>query len=341
VSSLGELESALAAGFEPRDIAFVGPGKTEGEIDAALRRGVYAIAAESAHELAMIESACRRLSATADVLLRINTLEEPSSPEMMVGGPSKFGFDEESVVEEIRGVGLERTRLIGVHVYSASQVLDAGFISKHVEYVGDLALRLSGRLGFELRCVDFGGGFGIPYGENDKRLDLRPISCAAAGVKERLEAEAPNCRLIFEVGRYLLAEAGVFITRVLSVKQSRGTCFVITDGGMNHFTRPVFMDVRHAARILNKFASNRDTVCSIGGPVCTPLDVIAAGVLLPHPEPGDVVGIFDAGAYGYTMSMTNFMSLGAPAEALADQGNLHIIRKPKPPAHVLGDQVIP
>jgi len=341
VSSLGELESALAAGFEPCNIAFVGPGKTEKEIDAAVRKGVYAIAVESVNELALTESVCRRLSAPVNVLLRINTLEEASSPEMMVGGPSKFGFDEESVVEQVRRVELEYVRLVGVHVYSASQVLDAGFISDHVEYVGDLALKLSGLLDFELRCVDFGGGFGIPYGEDESDLDLEPISHAAAGVRRRLEEESPGCRLIFEVGRYLLAESGVFITRVLNVKESRGRCFVITDGGMNHFTRPVFMGVKHAARVLNKFTQGRDTMCSIGGPVCTPIDVIAEGVLLPHPEPGDIVGIFDAGAYGYTMSMINFMSLGAPAEVMVDKGGLHVIRRSKPPAHVLGDQVIP
>ena len=245
ISSLGELQAAVKAGFEPRDIAFVGPGKTEGEIDAAVRAGIYAIAAESAQELALIESVCRRLSAPADVLLRINTLEKPSSPEMMVGGPSKFGFDEESVVEELGAVRLERARLAGIHVYSASQVMDADFIAKHVEYVADLALSLSSRLGFELRCIDFGGGFGVPYGEDEPDLDLVPISRAAAGVKQRLEEDAPGCRLIFEVGRYLLAESGIFVTRALRVKVSRGTRFVITDGGMNHFTRPVFMGVKH------------------------------------------------------------------------------------------------
>jgi diaminopimelate decarboxylase len=143
------------------------------------------------------------------------------------------------------------------------------------------------------------------------------------------------------VGRYLLAESGVFVTKVLRVKESRGTCYVITDGGMNHFTRPVFMGVKHSARILNKIMRSRDTGCSIGGPVCTPIDVVADGVMLPSPDPGDIVGIFDAGAYGYTMSMVNFMSLGAPAEALADRGRLHLIRKPKPPGHVLDGQTIP
>jgi len=306
ISSLGELEAALKAGFEPRDIAFVGPGKTEQEIDAAIRMGLYAIAAESVQELALIESVSRRLSMPVNVLLRINTLEKPSSPEMMVGGPSKFGFDEESAVQEVRGVQLDSARLVGIHVYSASQVLDSGFITKH-----------------------------------QAGLDFGSISHAAAGVRKRLMEQAPGCRLIFEVGRYLLAESGIFVTTALRIKESRGTCFIITDGGMNHFSRPVFMRVKHAARILNKIALENDTRCSIGGPICTPIDVIATDVLLPRPEAGDIVGIFHAGAYGYTMSMMNFMSLGAPAEVLADAGRLHVIRKPKAPAHVLDDQIFP
>jgi diaminopimelate decarboxylase len=341
ISSLGELETALAAGFEPRNIAFVGPGKTEQEIDAAVRAGIYAIAAESAQELELIESVSRRLSKRTDVLLRINTLEEPVSPEMMVGGPSKFGFDEETVVDQVGRLRLESARLIGIHVYSASQVLDSAFISGHIDYVADLAARLSEELGFELRCIDFGGGFGVPYEKGQTELDLVPISNAAADVKRRLEEKAPGCRLIFEVGRYLVAESGVFITRVLRVKESRGTSYVITDGGMNHFSRPVVMGVDHPTRILNKMALKGDTRCSIGGPICTPIDLLGKDTLLPRPLPGDIVGIFHAGAYGYTMSMINFMSLGAPAEVLAHAGKLHLLRKSRPAGYVLEGQMIP
>jgi diaminopimelate decarboxylase len=341
VSSLGELEAALQAGFRTREIAFVGPGKTEEEIRAAVSAGVYAIAAESARELEIIESVGRDLSMSVNVLLRINTLEKPSSPEMMVGGPSKFGFDEETVIREVGKIRLRSARLAGIHVYSASQVLDSGFLAKHLDYVADLAVELSDRLGFELRCVDFGGGFGVPYEEGQPELDLAPISQQAGSVSARLEERAPGCRLIFEVGRYLLAEAGVFVAKALRVKESRGVRFIITDGGMNHFSRPVFMDVRHEARLLNKMGLEHDTRCRVGGPICTPIDVIAADAMLPRPEPGDIVGIFNAGAYGYTMSMMDFMSLGAPAEVMADRGKIHIIRKSKPPGHVLKDQTIP
>lgn len=338
VSSMGELKAALSVGFRPENIAFVGPGKTDEEIAFAIEKGIYAIAAESAYEIRTIESTAARLGRQARVLLRINTLEEPISPEMMVGQASKFGIDEESVVEEVGRIKLKHARIIGVHVYSASQVLDTDFIAGHLGYVLDLSLGLARALDFDLECIDFGGGFGVPYGEGETELDLEPIAKAARDVRRRLQAERPACRMIFEVGRYLVAEAGVFLTRAIRVKPSRGKTFIITDGGMNHFSRPVFMRVAHPVRLVNKIAMERNTPCSVAGPICTPVDVVARDVMLPEPEPGDIVGIFGAGAYGYTMSILNFMSLGWPAEVMVEGGRIRLIRKPKPAEAFFPDQ---
>jgi diaminopimelate decarboxylase len=338
VSSLGELEAALTVGFKPENIAFVGPGKTEEEIQAAIANGIYAIAAESQCELSMIDAGAGRLGKSVDVLLRINTLEEPISPEMMVGGPSKFGFDEETVVEEVADLDLKHARITGIHVYSASQVLDAGFISTHLRYVAALALRLSDSIGFDLRCIDFGGGFGVPYEQGDIELDLKSIAVTARGVREDLRTSHPGCRLLFEVGRFLLAPAGVFVTKALRVKRSRDKNFVITDGGMNHFSRPVFMRVAHPVRLLNKIGASATVECNVAGPICTPIDISGRGVMLPPPEAGDIVGIFNAGAYGYTMSMLDFMSLGWPAEVMVDGGRIRLIRRPRPANHLFGDQ---
>jgi diaminopimelate decarboxylase len=246
---------------------------------------------------------------------------------MMVGGPSKFGFDEETVVSQVRDLKLESARVIGIHVYSASQVLDESFICDHLEYVRELSVRLSEEIGFELKAIDFGGGFGVPYLEGDAELDLSPISSAAAAVRSSLEKSHPGCRLIFEVGRYLVAESGIFVTRVLRVKRSRGTCFLITDGGMNHFSRPVFMGVKHGIAILNKMGAPAESKCSVGGPICTPIDFLGKDMMLPPPEPGDLIGVFGAGAYGYSMSILKFMSLGTPAELMAEGGSIRVIRK--------------
>jgi diaminopimelate decarboxylase len=330
VSSLGEIQAALKVGFKPENIAFVGPGKTEGELEFAIESGVYAIAAESTHEIALIDEISKRLGKPADILLRINTQEKPISPEMMVGGPSKFGFDEEAVVREVRGLRLESARLSGIHVYSASQVLDASFICGHLEYVRELAVRLSEEIGFELRAIDFGGGFGVPYQEGDVELDLAPISRAASSVRSSLAESHPECRLIFEVGRYLVAESGIYVTRALRVKRSRGICYIIADGGMNHFSRPAFMGVKHGVYILNKIGQQADSKCNVGGPICTPIDFLGKDAMLPRPEPGDLIGVLGAGAYGYSMSILKFMSMGTPAEVLADKGSIRVIRKASP-----------
>ena len=341
VSSMGELRAALRTGFDPQDIFFVGPAKTEDEIGFAVDTGIYAIVVESAHELRVVDSCAGRLSKRQRVLLRINTSESPSSPEVMVGGPSKFGFDEETVTEDIRGLKLENTDIAGIQVYSASQVLDAGFICGHIEHVLNLAISLSGELGFPLECIDFGGGFGVPYGDDEEELDLARVSERARDLVGSAAGKLHKCRLVFELGRFLVARSGVFLTRVVGVKRSRGKDFVLTDGGMNTFSRPVFMNVRHPVRVVSKMGQSADFEYDVCGPICTPIDCFAREIKLPRVEPGDVVGLFNAGAYGYTMSLMNFMSLGWPAEVMVDGGKVTVIRSPRPAENLFDDQVIP
>jgi len=338
VSSLGELKGALKVGFKPENILLVGPAKTEEEIRYAIGGGVFAVVAESAYEMELIDRIAGRLKKHADVMVRINTLEKPTAPEIMVGGPSKFGIDEEVAADAIRGIRLEHSSIIGLQVYSASQVLDPAFISQHITYVADLALRLSKETGFALKCIDFGGGFGVPYRDGEPELDLGKIAGGAEAAREKILAVSPGCRLAFEVGRYIIAEAGVFLTKVARLKQSRGKQFIITDAGMNHFTRPIFQRLNHPVRIMNKIAIENAGVFNVGGPICTPLDVSAREVDLPVPEIGDVVGFFNAGASGYSMSMVNFMCLGWPAELMIDTGKAYIIRKARMAEEFFDDQ---
>jgi diaminopimelate decarboxylase len=325
VSSARELATALAAGFKPENIVYVAPAKRSSDVEAALSAEVAAIVADSESDLELIDSAARRFGRPARVLLRINTFErQPEAKEVMVGGPSRFGLDEEQVIEDLAGPGFEHARVAGIQVYSASQVLDADYLTEHIAYVLRLALRLSREVGFTLECVDFGGGFGIPYHEHDKELDLGRVAAATAGRLAEFRAEHPGCRFVFESGRFLVAEAGVFVTRVVRVKESRGRIFVICDGGMNAFSRPVVMRIRHPVRVLDRLDLAATTEVDVCGPICTPLDCLAKGVRLPEPEPGDIIGVLNAGAYGRTMSLVDFMSLGRPAELLADAGRLKV-----------------
>jgi diaminopimelate decarboxylase len=257
------------------------------------------------------------------VLLRINTKETPpEAKEVMVGGPSKFGFDEERIVADLAGLKLERARIAGVQVYSASHVLDRDWLATHIEYVMRLAGQLSRDIAFKLETVDFGGGFGVPQHDRDHELDLAGLAGAISRPLAAFRVEHPQCRLVFESGRFLVAEAGVFVTRVVRVKESRGRVFAICDGGMNSFARPVFMRIKHPVRLLNRLGEPAAAHLDICGPICTPLDCIAKDTHLPMPEAGDLVGLLNAGAYGYSMSLLDFMSRGRPAELLADLGGL-------------------
>ena len=323
VSSPAELATALAAGFARDSIIYVAPVKVPADIERALTSGIHAIVADSTQELEIVEQQAARLGRSARVLLRINTMEQqPEAKEVMVGGPSKFGFDEERVVADLAGVKLEHARVAGIQVYSASQVLDRAWLGTHVEYVFKLARQLSREVGFKLETVDFGGGFGVPMNEGDPELDLAGLAEAVAAPLAEFRTEYPSCRLLFESGRYLVAEAGVFVTRVVRVKESRGRVFAICDGGMNAFARPVFMRIRHPARLLNRLGEHATAHVDVCGPICTPLDCIAKDAHLPMPKAGDLVGLLNAGAYGYSMSLLDFMSRGRPVELVADAGSL-------------------
>jgi diaminopimelate decarboxylase len=323
VSSPAELATALAAGFARDSIIYVAPAKAPADIERALTSGIYAIVADSAQELEIVEQQAARLGRPARVLLRINTTEQqPVAKEVMVGGPSKFGFDEERVVADVAGVALQQARIAGIQVYSASQVLDRVWLATHIEYVLGLARQLSREIGFRLEAVDFGGGFGVPMHERNVELDLAGLAEAVSGPLAGFRADYPGCRLLFESGRYLVAEAGVFVTRVVRVKESRGRVFAICDGGMNAFSRPVFMRIKHPARLLNRLGEHATAHIDVCGPICTPLDCIAKDAYLPMPKAGDLVGLLNAGAYGYTMSLLDFMSRGRPIELIADAGEL-------------------
>jgi diaminopimelate decarboxylase len=324
VSSPAELATALAAGFARDSIIYVAPAKTPADIERALLSGIHAIVADSTQELEAIEQQAARLGRPARVLLRINTMEQqPDAKEVMVGGPSKFGFDEERIVADVTGVVLRQARIAGIQVYSASQVLDRMWLASHIEYVFNLARKLSRDIGFKLESVDFGGGFGVPMHEREAELDLAGLAETVAGPLAGFRADYPGCRLFFESGRFLVAEAGVFITRVVRVKESRGRVFAICDGGMNAFSRPVFMRIKHPARLLNRLAERANAHVDVCGPICTPLDCLAKDAHLPMPKAGDLVGFLNAGAYGCTMSLLDFMSRGRPVELMADAGELH------------------
>ena len=327
VASLGELHRALKVGISPQEIILVGPGKTIEELDYAVERNILSVVIESLTELERLETVCKRKGRTANVMLRINTKTTiETSPERMVGGPSKFGFDEEDVVSSVKNLNLNCIKIVGIHVYSASQILSVEQIVNQMVYIAHLATKISEDLCFEIRFIDFGGGFGVPYSQTDNELGLKRIKSNISPAIEDIREKHPALCPILELGRYLIAESGIYLARIVDIKKSRGCKYIVVNDGINHFVRPVFMNLNHPTCIINKKDPPMECV-SVVGKLCTPFDIIAKDIPLPKPEIGDIVGILCTGAYGFSMSMLNFLSHPWPAEVLTVGHQSHLIRK--------------
>lgn len=335
IASGGELHVARAAGFDPLDIVFAGPGKTDREIEEAIVAGIFAINVESVRELERVAHISKLLGVPARVALRVNTANGLADPgrgsagplhEQMAGGPSRFGIDEEKLGRVAEVWNRRTVDIVGVHVYTASQILKADEIVENARRAVAVARLVEEMTGRPIESIDFGGGIGVPHYDSETPLDLTALGARVEEVF-RPFAEA-DARLIIELGRHIVSEAGVFVSRVIELKESRGERFVITDGGVNQFLRPVLMKVDHEARVVNKLASPGAATARVGGPLCTPIDCTARE--LPVPDDialDDLVGVFNAGAYGYSMSPLLFLSHPTPVEVMVLDGEIVPLRK--------------
>ncbi|HEY3946543.1 MAG TPA: hypothetical protein VGL78_15050 [Solirubrobacteraceae bacterium] len=319
VSSECEIDLALECGYSPNGIGFVGPAKSHKALSRALDAGVGMIYVESISELRRVEQLAREYDRRVSVALRINTRRRPSSAgELMAGVPSQFGIDEESVDEVLASLDRDWVEVCGIHTFVASQVMDADSLLSHFETVATLARSVAQKHEFNLQVVNFGGGFGIPYSRSERPIDLERLG-------RRIWTHMPagwrksfgRPRLCLEVGRYLVGEAGLFLTRVVDVKRSRGTTFVVTESGISGFARPA-MDwaQQHHCSLLGKATKRKTEPCTVVGPSCMPSDILCENVDLPTPEEGDVVVVHNAGAYGLTMSLLGWGSFPVPQEIM-------------------------
>lgn len=336
LASIGELHVARAAGFAPSDVIFAGPGKAPRELEEAVRWGIGAINVESLGELGRVIATARALGKRQAVCLRINPRQQVQGAQMrMGGGPSQFGLDEELVPEAVARAfaASDAVDLAGLHAYAGSQMTDVEAVLANCEHVLGLAERMAA-LGVDVRMVDLGGGFGVPYFENAPSFDLEAFGRGfGPRVAERVRASPAwkEPRLVIELGRYLVAEAGLYVTRVLDVKESRGTTYVVVDGGMHHHIAAtgnfgqVFRKAYPMAS-LNHLGEPAAAVASVVGPCCTPLDQFGAKVALSRAREGDLLGVFMSGAYGPSASSLAFLSHPAAAEVLVHQGRVHVLR---------------
>lgn len=334
VASAAELRAALSAGVAPENILFAGPGKSDTDIAAAVEAGIAEIHLENREEMARVAEAAGRRGRVATVALRVNPGAAAQGGAMRMGGkPSPFGFDEEELEAVADAVQAEtRLHCAGLHLFAGTQGLSAATLVAQWSYGLDLAVRLARRIGRPLESIDLGGGLGIPYFEGDATLDLAALGEGAAALAERVKADPllASARIVLEPGRYLVGAAGLYVARARSAKLSRGSRFLITDGGMHHHLAAsgnlgqiVKRDFPVAAVEEPAGAVRRPT--AVVGPLCTPLDMLARATPLPELGAGDLVAVLQSGAYALSASPTGFLSHPLPAEVLVDEGRERVI----------------
>jgi diaminopimelate decarboxylase len=312
VASAGELKVALDAGADPREISFAGPGKREVELRQAVASRVL-INVESMREVLLLEGIANELGLPARVAVRVNPdFELKGSAVKMSGGPKPFGIDAEQVPAVLARIGQSGLAFEGFHLFAGSQNLRAEAIVEAQQKSFELALRLAESAPAPVRFLNLGGGFGIPYFPGEQRLDLAPIGANLDRLVVRAKSELPDATLVIELGRYLVGEAGIYVTRVIDRKVSRGQVFLVTDGGLNHHLAASgnFGQVirkNHPVTVSKRTDGTQTEIASVVGPLCTPLDLLADRMALPVAEVGDLVVVFQSGAYGASASPQAFL----------------------------------
>jgi diaminopimelate decarboxylase len=323
IVSGGELAAALRAGFPAERIVFSGVGKTEAELQAGLDAGIGEFNAESEEEIRRLSALAARSGRTARVTLRVNPDIDPRSHPYISTGlrENKFGVDLALAPELLRRArALPAIEVAGVQCHIGSQMTDLEPVGEAAKAVAGLSRQLLAE-GFALRSIDLGGGLGVDYtgeGGPDPRALAACILPAIAGLPRKM-------LLMLEPGRSLVAPAGVLLARVLYVKENRGKRFVILDAGMNDLLRPALYEAFHRIEPVIERGRPRSEA-DVVGPVCETGDFFARGRLLEDVQPGDLVAVRDAGAYGFSMA-SNYNLRPRAAEVLVEAGELRLARR--------------
>lgn len=326
VASKQELLLALETKVKPEHISFAGPGKSLADIQAAIVSGVT-LHVESTTELSRIAESAESLAITANIALRVNPkFELKASGMKMSGGAKPFGIDEENIEVLINSLPKQHINLRGFHIFSGSQNLNEDAIidcQKQTFALAKQLIELSQKiLNIELDYINIGGGFGIPYFKAEQPLNTDKVIDNLTALISSYENTIKSTQIVLELGRYLVAEAGVYVCKVTDIKYSRGTKYLVCDGGLHHHLANSgnFGQVirkNYPVAIANKIATTLDTeVVTVVGPLCTPLDILAEKVELPKADIGDYFAVFQSGAYGATASPQKFLSQPKLSEVL-------------------------
>ena len=321
IASAGELVMAVDAGVDPSRISFAGPGKRDTELAAAIAAGAT-LNLESENEASRALTIGDRLGIAPRLAIRVNPDFDLKGSGMKMGGGAKpFGIDAERVPGLARRIITSGAEWRGLHIFAGSQALDAAAIAETQAQTLELAAKLAEASGAALPHCNLGGGFGIAYFPGDKPLDLKHIGAALGERLENLPAVLESTQFCVELGRYLVGEAGVYLTRIVDRKESHGETFLVVDGGLHHQLAAsgnfgTVVRRNYPVAIASRFDAEPAEQASVVGCLCTPLDRLAEKGHFPRAEVGDLVAVFCAGAYGASASPAQFLGHGPAAEML-------------------------
>lgn len=321
VASIGEMRIALDTILTPGKISFAGPGKKMHELRSAIAAGVI-LNVESQQEMESIAQLGIDSGITPKVAIRINPdFELKSSGMKMSGGPKPFGIDAESVPDLMKRLDLLDIDFVGFHIFSGSQNLNAAAIQEAHKKTVQLAIELAEYAPSPVRLLNVGGGFGVPYFPGDRSLNIAAIGDNLQYLMQKIKQQLPHATIALELGRYLVAEAGIYVCRVLERKMSRGQVFLVTDGGLHHHLAASgnlgqVIRKNYPVIIGNKVQGAAREVVSVVGPLCTPLDLLADQMPMAKASVNDLVVVLQSGAYGLSASPTAFLNHPPPIEVL-------------------------
>jgi diaminopimelate decarboxylase len=319
VASQKEMLVALDTGIDSHNISFAGPGKSEVELKSAIASGVI-LNVESNRELLAIQSIGQKIDIKPKIAIRINpNFELKGSSMKMGGGPKQFGIDAEKIPSILKELNPQHFDFEGFHIFSGSQNLRADSIADAQEKALALAYELAPYAPTNIKSINIGGGFGIPYFPGDLHLDTEFIGKKLYERIPEVKKRLPLAKIVIELGRFLVGESGVYICRVIEKKISREQTYLIVDGGLHHHLAASgnfgqIIRKNYPVAVGNRMNCEQKEIVSVVGPLCTPLDLLADKMELPKAEEGDLIVIFQSGAYGLTASPTNFLSHFLPKE---------------------------
>lgn len=343
VASGGELEAVQRAGFAPETIVITGPGKRDAELAAAAALPLRAITVESIGELDRLRVAARQAGRRVRVLLR--SAGTARDDDVIGDGGGRFGMRAPDLLDAARvALGAPEIELIGLHRFDAANVRDAAAVVEAARETVAQASWLARKIGHRFRLIDLGGGLGIPYADHEAPLEVADLAARLTVLVEEVDGDPglAGATLLLEPGRFIVGPAGVYLSRIIDVKVSDAGRVAIVDGGIHHLLRPALIGREQRLRLVSVEPRSRAPASvTVGGPLCTGLDVLARRIQLPMPRVGDLVAVLDAGAYGFTESMLLFLSHPTPVEAVATGGELFLARPRVDPGFWLDLQDVP